>query len=129
MGKVFFTVRALYSYSESSCLCVTEVRAGADLEIFLLLRRPCLNIVGLNLQISQIARAAFKRSYRYIHAAEQLYRVAPHFVEPFHAFLGPADNYHFLLFKLVNAVNAAFLYSVSALFLTEAGRVAGQGEG
>ena len=49
VGKVFFTVRALYSYAQSSCLRVAEVRAGAYLKILLLLRRPRLNIVRLHL--------------------------------------------------------------------------------
>ena len=35
-----------------------------------------------------------------------------------------ANNYHFLLFELVNTVNTAFLNTVSALFFSEAGRIA-----
>ena len=36
---------------------------------------------------------------------------------------------HFLLFKLMDPVNASFLDAVGSLFLTEAGRIAGKGLG
>ena len=50
-------------------------------------------------------------------------------MEPVHALLGSGNNDHFLLFKLMNAVNASFLNAVSTLFLTEAGRIACEGVG
>ena len=48
-------------------------------------------------------------------------------MEPVHAFFRLADNNHFLLFKLVNPVNAPFFQTVCTNFLPEAWRIASQG--
>ena len=53
----------------------------------------------------------------------------PQLVVPAHAVLWLADDDHFLLLELVDAVNASLLNAVGTLLLAEAGAVAGQGQG
>ena len=67
MSEIFSAVRTLYSDAQSSCLSVSQIGAASNLKILLLTRAPCLNVIGLDLQISQISRAAFDSSYRNIH--------------------------------------------------------------
>ena len=50
----------------------------------------------------------------------------PEIIKPFRAFFWCADNNHFLLFKLVDTVYAAFFYAMRAFFLAEAGGIACQ---
>ena len=125
-GRYFLAVRALNTDLETAGLRVTEIRAASDLEILLLTRRPCLNVAGLHLEVSQIAGAAFERAHRNIQRAEEVYRVLPHDVVPLRGFLRLADNDHFLLLELVDAVNAALLDAVCADLLAEARRIARQ---
>ena len=121
VGKVLFAVRAVDTDLESSCLRVAEVGAGAHLEIFLLTGRPRLYVYRLHLEVGKVTGAALKRSYRDIHGAEQIHGILPELIVPHHAVLGLADNDHFLLLELMDAVNAALLDAVRALFLAEAG--------
>ena len=123
MSKVV-AVFALYADFKASCLGIAEVGTAADLEIFFLSGRPSLNVKRLNLKVGEVARATFKRSYGDVKAAEKVNRVFPKLVVPITAVLRLTNNYHFLLFELVNTVNAAFLNSVSALFLAETGGIA-----
>ena len=127
MGKVL-AVFAVYADTQTACLCVTEVGAAADLKVLLLARRPRFNVHRLNLQVCEVARAALERADRDIHAAEQVYGVLPELIIPLHGVFRLADDNHFLLFKLVNTVNAALLDAVCTFFLTEARRIAGQRE-
>ena len=122
MNKVC-TVLALCADLQAACLRITEIRAGADLEIFLLTRRPCFDIAGLDLEVCQITRTAFELTHRDLHAAEQINRELPHLVVPVHTFLRLAENDHFLLLELVDAVNAALLQTVRTDLLAEAGRI------
>ena len=128
MGEVL-AVLAVDAYFQSARLCVAEVRAGADLEIFLLSGRPRLDIYRLDLEIREVTRAALERAHRDVESAEEIDRVLPELVEPHLAVLRLADDYHLLLLELVDAVNAALLYAVSALLLAEAGGVAREGQG
>ena len=48
---------------KTSCLSVAQVGAGTYFEILLLSGRPCLNVTGLDLEVSQIAGAALECSY------------------------------------------------------------------
>ena len=52
---------------QSSGLGITQVRAGTDFKIFLLARRPCLDVAGFDFQVGQVAGAAFQRPYWDIH--------------------------------------------------------------
>ncbi len=126
VGEIHFAVRALYAHPETARLRVAEIGAGADLEIFLLARRPRLDIAGLDLEVGKIARAALKLTHGYLHGAEQLDGEAPHLLVPCHGILRLAYDDHFLFFKLVYAVYAALLYAVRTLFLTETGGVGGE---
>ena len=49
VGKVL-AVLAAYADLQAACLCIAEVGAAADLEVFLLARRPCFNVNGFNLE-------------------------------------------------------------------------------
>ena len=129
MGQIHFAVLALHAHFKPASLGVTQVGAGADLKILALTGAPCLNIAAFDLQIGQIAGAAFQLAHGDVHAAEKLHAHAPHLFVPVHGILRPAHNYHFLLFKLVYAVNAPLLYAVGALLLAEAGGVAGESFG
>ena len=129
VGQIHLAVRALDANAETAGLCVAEIRAGANLEILLLARAPRLDIAGFDLQIGQIAGAAFELTNGNLHIAEQLNRIAPELVVPVHGFLRTADNDHFLLFKLVDAVHAALLQTVAADLLAEAGGIAREGQG
>ena len=51
VGQIHLAVRTLDADAETAGLCVAEIRAGADLEIFLLARAPRLNVAGFDLQI------------------------------------------------------------------------------
>ena len=70
-----------------------------------------------------------KRTYRNIQGTEQVHSILPQLIEPHLAVFRIAYNDHLLLFKLMDPVNASLLYAVSALFLTEAWRIAGKGLG
>ena len=128
MSKIV-AVFALYADFKASCLGVAKVRAASYLKIFFLSRRPSLNVKRLNLKVGKVAGATFKRSYGDIKATEKVNRVFPKLVVPIAAILRLTNNNHFLLFKLVNTVNAAFLNSVSAFFLAETGGIACKGAG
>ena len=117
-------VRAVDADAQAARLCVAEVRAAADLEVLLLARRPGLDVDRLDLEVREVARAALERAHRDVHAAEQVDRVLPELVVPHHRVLGLADDDHLLLLELVDAVHAALLDAVRALFLAEAGRIA-----
>ena len=129
VGQVHFPILALHAHFQPSRLGVAQIGAGADLEILLLAGAPGLDIAGFDLQVGQIAGAAFQLPHGDFHAAEQLHAHPPHFFVPVHAVLGAAHHDHFLFFKLVDAVHAALLDAVGALLLAEAGRIAGQGLG
>ena len=129
VGQIHLAVRTLDADAETAGLCVAEIRAGANLEIFLLARAPRLNVAGFDLQIGQIAGAAFELTNGNLHVAEQLNRIAPELVVPVHGFLRTADDDHFLLFKLVDAVHAALFQTVAADLLAEAGGIAREGQG
>ena len=77
----------------------------------------------------EVPRAALPGAHRYIESAEKIDRVLPELVEPHLAVLRLADDYHLLLLELVDAVNAALFYAVSALLLAEAGGIARKGQG
>ena len=86
--KIFLAVCALNADTKAARLRVTEVGAGANLKILALLRRPRFNIIGLNLKVGKVARAALKGANGDIHRAEKLNGVAPHLVEPVHRLFG-----------------------------------------
>ena len=111
---------------QSSGLRVAQVGAAADFEVFLLARGPGFNVQGLDLQIGQVAGAAFQRAYGDVHAAEEFHGVVPQLIEPHGRILGLADDDHLLLLELVDAVDASLLDAVGADFLAEAGAVTGQ---
>ena len=113
---------------QAACLCVTQIGAGADLEVLLLAGAPSLDIAALDLQVSQIAGAAVQLTHGDLHAAEQLHGHLPQLLVPFGALLGAADHDHLLLLELVDAVDAALLDAVCTLLLAEAGAV-GQSQG
>ena len=121
--KIGLAVFTLDADAESSRLGVAEVRAGADLEIFLLAGAPRLNVAGLDLEVGKITRAALELPDGNLQIAEQLHRVFPELIIPVHRLFGLADDDHFLLFKLVDAVHAAFFQTVAADFFAEAGRI------
>ena len=75
MGKVFLTVFALNSDFQTAGLGIAEIWAASDLEIFLLARRPRLNVHGLDLQIRQVAAATFQRANRDIQRAEEIKKI------------------------------------------------------
>ena len=129
VGEIELAVLAADADLQTARLRVAEIRAGADLKVLLLARAPRFDIAALNLEIGKITRAALKLTHRDLQRAEQLHAVAPHLFVPVHALLGLADNDHFLLFKLVDAVNAALLDAVRALLLAEAGGIARVGDG
>ena len=82
---------------------------------------PGLHVDTLDLQVGQVARAALQRAHRDIQRAEEIDRVGIQLGEPRRALLGLADHHHLLLFKLVDAVDAALLDAVGADLLAEAG--------
>ena len=129
MSQLRLAVLILIADVQAACLGITQVRAAANLKILLLAGAPGFDIAALDLQVSQIAGAALQLANGDLHGAEQLDRVLPQLIVPGHAVLGLADDDHFLLLKLVDAVDAALLNAVGTLFLTEAGAVAGQGQG
>ena len=125
-------VVALFAFdtnAETSCLSIAEGRAGTHLKILLLSGTPSLYVAAFYFEVSKVARAALECSYGDIERAEEVNGILPEFVIPGHAVFGFADNDHFLLFKLVDTVNASLLDAVSADLLTEAGAVAGEGLG
>ena len=128
MGKVL-ALLGLDTDLEASGLGIAQVGAATHLEILLLAGRPCLYVHGLDLEVGQVARAALQGADGDIHGTEQIYGVLPQLVEPYGALLGLADHDHLLLLKLVDAVHASLLDTVSALLLAEAGRIAGEGLG
>ena len=121
VSKVLLAVCAVYADLEAASLCVTEVGAAANFEVFLLTGRPSLNVDGFYLEVCEVTGAAFECTNGNIESTEEVNGVFPELVKPVGAFLGLADNDHFLLFELVDTVNASFLDTVSALLLTEAG--------
>ena len=123
MRKILVAVRVLYTYTKSSRLSITEIRAAAHLKILLLSGRPCLHIAGLHLQIRQITRAALERAHRDIHAPEEVHRILPQPVIPHHRVLGLADHDHLLLLELMDTIYASLLEPVRTLLLSEAGRI------
>ena len=58
MCQVFLSVLAVDTDFQTSCLCITKVGAASYLEVFLLTRRPCLNIDRFYFQVSQVTGAA-----------------------------------------------------------------------
>ena len=123
VGEIILAVLALDADVQAAGLRIAEVRAGADLKVLLLARAPGLDVTGLDLQVGKVAGAALELAHRDIQAAEELDGVAPELLVPVHALLRAADDDHLLLFKLVDAVHAALLDAVRALFLAEAGRI------
>ena len=73
--------------------------------------------------------AALQRADRDVQRTEEVNGVLPQLIEPHRAFFRLADDDHFLFLELVDTIHAALLDAVRALFLTEAGRVTGQGLG
>ena len=49
--EILLAIGALDADAESACLRFAEVGAGANLEILLLFRAPCLNVIGLDLKV------------------------------------------------------------------------------
>jgi hypothetical protein len=116
----------LYADTKPTGLRISEIGAASDLEILFLAGRPRLNVNALYLQVGQISRTAFNRTYGDIHGAEKVNRVVIQLYKPFAAVFGLADNNHFLFLKLVDTVNAALFDPMCADFLPEARRIAGQ---
>ena len=108
---------------QAARLRVSEVGAGADLEILLLPRAPRLDIAGFDLEIGQIAGAADELTDRNFQIPEQLDGIVPQLLIPVVGVLGLADDDHFLLFELMDAVVAALLQTMAADLLAEAGRI------
>ena len=115
VGKVL-AVFAVYADAQAARLCITKVGATADLKVLLLARGPRFNVHRLNFQVCEVAGAALERADRDIHAAEQVYGVLPELIIPLHGVFRLADDNHFLLFKLVDTVNAALLDAVCTFF-------------
>ena len=127
MRQILLAIGALDANAQTARLRIAQIGAGADLEILLLAGRPCLHIAALDLKIGQIAAAAFQRAHRNIQRAEEIDGVLPKLLIPHHGIFGLADDDHFLLFELMDAIYAAFFDAVRADLLAEAGRIAGQG--
>ena len=128
MCQVFLSVLAVDTDFQTSCLCITKVGAASYLEVFLLTRRPCLNIDRFYFQVSQVTGAALQSTNRDIHGTEQVYGVLPQFVIPHHAVFRFADNNHLLFLELMDTVYTTLFNTMSTFFLTEARRIAGQRE-
>ena len=126
--KILLAVLAVHADAEAARLGVAERGARADLELLLLARGPGFDVERLDLQVGEVAGAAFERADGDVHGAEEIDGVVPEAVEPHHAVLGLADHDHFLFLELVDAVHAAFLNAVRAFLLAEAGGIAGEGE-
>ena len=88
VGQIGLTVLALDADVQAAGLCIAQVGAGADFEVFLLAGAPCLDVAALDLQIGQIAGAALQLADGDLHGAEQLDGVLPQLVVPVHAVLG-----------------------------------------
>ena len=129
MSQILLAVLCLDTDAEAAGLSVAQVGAAADFEVLLLAGRPGLNVNRLDLQVSQVAGAALQGADRDIQRTEQVNSVLPQLIEPQGALFRLADNDHFLLLELMDAVYASLLDAVGALFLAEAGRVRGQGLG
>ena len=129
VGQIGLTILALDADVQAAGLCIAQVGARADFEVFLLAGAPCLDVAALDLQVSQVTGAAVQLTDRDLHVAEQLDGVLPELLVPVSALLGTADDDHLLLLELVDAVDATLLDAVSTLLLAEAGAVGSQGQG
>ena len=126
-AKILAAVLALDADAQTARLRVAQRGAAADLEILLLARAPCLDVAALNLQVGQIAGAAFERADRDIQLNGSRSTVFfQRLVIPHHGILRLADDDHLLLLELMDAVHAALFDAVRADFLAEARRIAGQ---
>ena len=65
MCQVFLSVLAVDTDFQTSCLCITKVGAASYLEVFLLTRRPCLNIDRFYFQVSQVASSTLRYAPEY----------------------------------------------------------------
>ena len=53
VGQIGLTILALDADVQAAGLCIAQVGAGADFEVFLLAGAPCLDVAALDLQVSQ----------------------------------------------------------------------------
>ena len=125
---VLFRVCARYFFPSSPLTrifrrlaCASPSWSSSYLEVFLLTRRPCLNIDRFYFQVSQVTGAALQSTNRDIHGTEQVYGVLPQFVIPHHAVFRFADNNHLLFFELMDTINTTLLDAVCSFFFTEHG--------
>ncbi len=82
MCKVLLAILAVYTDLQTSGLCVAEIGAAADLKVLLLTGAPCFDVNRFDLQVSQVAGAAFQRTNRNIQRTEQVNGVLPQLVKP-----------------------------------------------
>ena len=125
MGKIL-SVGSLYPNTQSSRLCVTQIRTASYFKVFLLSRRPCFYIAGFHFQVCQVAGTTFQSTYRDIQRAEQINRILPQIVIPFHTLFRLTYYDHLLLLELMDPVYTAFFDSMGSFLLTEARRITGQ---
>ena len=52
VGQIGLAILALDADVEAASLCIAQVGAGADFEVFLLAGAPCLDVAALDLQVS-----------------------------------------------------------------------------
>ena len=126
MAQLHLAVSVLVADLQAAGLRIAQIGAGANLEILLLAGGPGLDVAGLALQVCQIAGAALQLPHGDVQGPEQLYTVLPHLLVPLLGVLRLADHDHFLLFELMDAVDAALLDAMGTLLLAEAGGVGGQ---
>ena len=119
--RIFFAVGTVYADLETASLCVTEIGAATHFKVFLLTGRPCFDVDGFYLEVCKVAGAAFESTNGDVERTEEINGVLPELFIPHHAVFGLTYNNHFLLFELMDSVNASFFDAVSTLFLTETG--------
>ena len=129
MRKVVRALFRLNTNAEAARLRVPEIGAAPHLKIFLLAGRPGLYVNALDLEVGKVARAALQRADRDIERTEEINRIMVKLFKLGRAVLRLADNNHFLLFKLVDPVDAALLNPMGADLFSETRRIAGQSLG
>ena len=95
--KILPAIFSLYADLQTSCLSISQIGAASYLKVFLLTRRPCLNVTRFHFQICQITGTALQGTNRNIQTAEQIHRILPELVIPCFGFFRLTYHNHLLL--------------------------------
>src|SRR3954463_1172279 len=120
MEKIGLCLATLASNLRPPGLKRIEVRAGRDLFVCVLTRKPDLEVVRFRRTESRVTRREHDAAKRQLQTLQYIFRITREFLVFVFALLGTCELYELHLLKLMLAYDPAYIATVRAGFAPEA---------